>query len=160
MNKTSQRKRRTQFAFGFASIAALLIVVGAKRIAQAQDAGTLNLVYVESNISTTGGNTVLGFSNDGLGNLTPLSKSPYATNGTGTVSGNGGLQFDADQEVVANPGGTLLYAVDGHSNDVAGFTINSDGNLTSIGGSPVPSGGQDPVSIGFRNNAFGNGSSL
>ncbi|HEV2178633.1 MAG TPA: beta-propeller fold lactonase family protein [Terriglobia bacterium] len=160
MNRLSQRKRRTLFAFTFASVAALMIVLGAKRLAQAQDTGTRNLVYVESNINTTGGNTVLGFSNDGRGNLTALPGSPYPTFGTGVVAGSGNLQIDADQQVIANPEGTLLYAVDGHSNDVAGFTINTDGSLTAIGGSPFPSGGQDPASIGYKDNAFGGGASL
>jgi len=160
MNRISQRSRRTLFAVVFASVAALLIVLGAKQVVKAQDAASLNLVYVESNITTTGGNTVLGFSNDGRGNLTPLPGSPYATGGTGVASGNGNAQFDADQEVVTNPEGTFLYAVDGHSNDVAEFTINSDGSLTALGGSPVPSGGQDPVSLGFKDNAFGGGASV
>ncbi len=56
-------------------------------VAAVLTAGTLlaqiNAVYVDSNISSSKGNAVLGFSNDGFGNLTPLPNSPYLTQGAG-----------------------------------------------------------------------------
>ncbi len=125
-----------------AAIICLLIVPGA---AYAQ----LNAVYFESNIgSVTGQNSIYGFSNDGTGNLTPLPGSPYLTGGTG-VFDPGGLSdsFDADQQVITNQAGTLLFAVNGHSNNISVFTIASDGGLTAIAGSPFDSAGPDPVSL-------------
>lgn len=109
----------------------------------------LNAVYFESNVgSVTGQNSIYGFSNDGAGNLTPLPGSPYLTGGTG-VFDPGGLSnsFDADQQVIVNKAGTLMFAVNGHSNNISVFNINSDGSLTPIPGSPFDSAGSDPGSL-------------
>jgi 6-phosphogluconolactonase (cycloisomerase 2 family) len=107
-------------------------------------------------------NSVAAFSNDGSGNLTPLAGSPYLTGGTGaggsTAPTSGVL--DADQQVVINSAGTLLLAVNGHSNTVASFIINSDGTLTPVAGSPFPSSGKDPAALGLFNNYMTNGDSL
>ncbi len=105
-------------------------------------------LYVESNVgSVPSQNAVYGFANDGLGNLTPLPGSPYSTGGTGvTVAGSS--ELDADQQVTATAAGNALYAVNGHSNTIAGFAVNADGTLTTLPGSPYASEGQDPVSIG------------
>jgi 6-phosphogluconolactonase (cycloisomerase 2 family) len=117
--------------------------------ARAQEPTTY--VYVESNIgSVPNQNSVFAFSNDGSGNLTSLAGSPYLTGGTGVFdTGESPSEFDADQQVHATSDGSLLYAVNGHSNTIAGFSINSDGTLTTVPGSPFPSGGQDPVSVGI-----------
>lgn len=120
--------------------------------------GQLNAVYVESNISTTNNNTVIGFSNDGNGNLTPLPGSPYKTGGTGW-GGSLGLQQDDDQQVVTNGAGTLLFAVNGHSNTIASFTINADGSLTP-NGTPIQSAGTQPASLGLFDNVLPGGASL
>lgn len=123
----------------------------------------INLVYINSNIAITGQNTVIALINDGAGNLSPVAGSPFATSGTG-VGGSGDLlndtQWDADGQIMTNPGGTLLFAANGHSNDVSAFVINSDGTLTPVAGSPFASGGTEPVSLGFQQNALGPGKSL
>jgi 6-phosphogluconolactonase (cycloisomerase 2 family) len=109
-------------------------------------------VYVESNIGKIANfNSVFAFKNDGLGNLTPLAGSPFLTGGTGVFDpGGGGVDpFNADQQVIANPDKTLLFAVNGHSNTIAVFSINADGTLTNVPGSPFASGGQDPASVGL-----------
>lgn len=120
--------------------------------------GQVNAVYVESNISTTNNNTIIGFSNDGNGNLTPLPGSPYKTGGTGW-GGALGLQQDDDQQVVTNGASTLLFAVNGHSNTIASFTINADGSLTP-NGSPIPSAGTQPASLGLFDKVLPNNGSL
>jgi lactonase family protein with 7-bladed beta-propeller len=126
--------------------------------AQAQQ----NLVYINANILTPGGNGVIALVNDGAGNMSPLTGSPYATLGTG-VGGDGNplddAQWDSDQELVINPAGTLLLSVNGGSNNLSSFKINADGTLTRVG-SPISSGGTQPASIGYRDNALGNGVSL
>ncbi|MGD0567150.1 MAG: beta-propeller fold lactonase family protein [Candidatus Sulfotelmatobacter sp.] len=122
----------------------------------------LNLVYVETNDGVKNANSVAAYSNDGSGNLTPLAGSPYLTGGTG-VGGNGAGKdgaLDADQEVIINSAGTLLLAVNGHSNSVASFTINSDGTLTTVAGSPFTASGRDPVSLGLFENYLPGGVSL
>ena len=124
----------------------------------------INAVYVNGNIGTvSNANVVYGYSNDGLGNLTPLPGSPYLTGGTGSAPAPGmplGLQTDDDQQVVINGAGTLLFTVNGFSNDVSVFNINSDGSLTAIAGSPFNAGGPQPMSIGLFDGALGNGQSL
>ncbi len=134
--------------------AGLVLVLTTAMAAHAQ----VNAVYVESNISTTNNNTIIGFSNDGSGNLTPLPGSPYKTGGTGW-GGSLGIQQDDDQQVVTNAAGTLLFAVNGHSNTIASFTINADGSLTP-NGSPIQSAGTQPASLGLFDNVLPNGASL
>jgi 6-phosphogluconolactonase (cycloisomerase 2 family) len=119
---------------GFATVAAL-----------AQN----NVVYVESNVGqTTNQNSVYAFVNNG-GKLTQLKGSPYLTQGTGVFSSNPVFApgFQADQEIVTNAAGTLLFAVNGHSDTITTFNINSDGSLTlaNVSGS----NGADPVSLGL-----------
>lgn len=121
-----------------------------------------NLVYINANITTNNQNGVIALVNDGAGNLSPLAGSPFLTGGTGVGPAPGGtdFQWDSDQEVNINAAGTLLFAVNGHSNTVASFTINADGTLTPNAGSPFASGGPQPASIGYRDNALGNGTSM
>ena len=126
---------------------ALFVITGALLVGTSLAQGPKSYIYVESNISSAENqNSVFGFANDGTGNLTPLPGSPFLTGGTG-VAGMGAV--NADQEVVSNAAGTALYAVNGHTNSIAGFAIHANGTLTTITGSPYPSGGQDPVSIGL-----------
>jgi len=109
-------------------------------------------VYVESNVATVSGhNSIFGFANDGVGNLIALPGSPYLTGGTG-VAARGSSELNADQQVITNPAGTVLYAVNGHTNSIAALAVNADGTLTTVAGSPYPSGGQDPVSLGLSDN--------
>ena len=119
----------------------------------------LNLVYVESSNSGTKGNAVLGFKNDGTGKLTKLARSPYITGGTGPTGVFTDVQFDSDNEIIANSGGTLMFAVNGHSNNITVFSINTDGSLKKVG-SPIASGGQDPVSLGLKENVLPNSVSV
>lgn len=108
-----------------------------------------NMVYVESNIGQTANeNSVYAFVNN-KGALTQLKGSPYLTLGTGVFSSNPVFApgFQADQEIVANAAGTLLFAVNGHSDTIATFNINSDGSLTLANTSA--SNGADPVSLGL-----------
>ncbi|HEV2177214.1 MAG TPA: beta-propeller fold lactonase family protein [Terriglobia bacterium] len=158
----SQWKRQTLFAASLAVLGVFVLgPVGANRIIQAQNTTSLNLVYVNGDIASTNMNAVYGYSNDGKGNLTALPGSPYLTDGAGVgVGGGSDHQWDADQEIAVNPEATLLFAVNPGSNTVASFSINTDGSLVPAAGSPVASGGQEPISLAFKDNAFGAGSSL
>lgn len=110
-----------------------------------------NYVYVNSNLGRPNGmNSVVAFRNDGFGNLSPVPGSPFLTQGSGVFDPHGILNpTDADQQVIINPQGTFLYAVNSHSNSIAVFSIRSNGALTPVPGSPFASGGLDPVSIGL-----------
>ena len=119
----------------------------------------LNLVYTQSNDVTS--NAVYGYSNDNQGNLTPLPGSPYLTGGVGVANdGPDDRQFDADGQVMINQAGTILFAVNGHTNTVSVFTINQNGSLTPVAGSPFASNGQEPASVAVRDNAIATGTGL
>lgn len=143
-------------------VSALVLVLGAGAAVAVQ--GQTNAVYLNANIGTTSNaNVVLGYANDGHGNLTPLPGSPYSTGGTGSAPAIGaplGLQTDDDQQVIVNKAGTVLLTVNGFSNTLAVFTINSDASLTPVSGSPYTSGGPQPASLGLFDGALTNGGSL
>ena len=127
----------------------LFLITGALSLSAVLAQEPRSYVYVESNVGTVSDqNSIFAFDNDGFGNLIALPGSPYLTGGTG-VHAPGSGELNADQEVTANKAGTVIYAVNGHSNSIAAFTVNADGTLTTIAGSPYPCGGQDPVSLGL-----------
>jgi len=97
-------------------------------------------VYVNDN--TAGENTVAGFDRNADGSLTPMAGSPFDVGGAGGGHGNasqGSLQLSAD--------GRYLLAVDAGSNQISVLRIKPDGSLQQTQGSPVSSGGVNPVSI-------------
>ncbi len=111
---------------------------------------TTGIVYTESNIATENGNTILGFQRDADGNLTPLPNFPVPTGGTGFI-GAGGI---TDQNVISDAKRTRLFAVNEGSNTIAVFDIRKDGSLSAVPGSPFPSGGVNPVSLGLANDVL------
>jgi 6-phosphogluconolactonase (cycloisomerase 2 family) len=137
----------------------LALVLGLTKSLQTTFAAP-SFVYINANINIAGQNAVIALQNDGSGNLTPVVGSPFATGGTG-VAGLGDLlkdiQWDSDGEVAINPAGTLLFAVNGHSNDFSEFSVNADGSLAIVPGSPFPSGGTQPAFFGFQKDRAGNG---
>ena len=123
------------------------LALGAAVGTPAWSAGDSDLVYAESN--SVNGNSILAFRNDGSGKLTFLSSTPAG--GIGVYDGTFALgPFDSDQNLFVNPERALLFAVNSGSNSIAVFHIHPDGGLTAVSGSPFPSGGSDPVSIGLR----------
>jgi hypothetical protein len=108
-----------------------------------------HFVYTQTNDSP---NAVVAFRRDQFGNLTPVPGSPFATGGTGVFNTAGILgPFDADQEVAVDRDRFLLFAVNAGSNTIAVFHIvPGDGRLVPVQGSPFPSGGINPISIGLR----------
>lgn len=99
-------------------------------------------VYVNDNTAPT--NTVAGYDRHADGSLTPIAGSPFSVGGSGTGhpdASQGSLQLSAD--------GRYLLAVDAGSNQISVLRIKPDGTLQAAG-SPVASGGVDPVSIGVH----------
>jgi 6-phosphogluconolactonase len=84
--------------------------------------------------------TISAFSlNASTGLLTEIAGSPFPSGGQGTINGPTGI--------AADPSGRFLYLCNA-SNDISGFQINSTtGALTTIAGSPFPSGGNGPHGI-------------
>ncbi|MEA2429262.1 MAG: hypothetical protein QOF37_2890, partial [Thermoleophilaceae bacterium] len=103
-------------------------------------------VYVESNSSAPGSNSVLAFRYR-HGSFHPLSVREYPTGGSGSHDLDNRGVLDAEQQIVTNPGRTLLFAVNAGSDTVAAFHIAHDGTLTPVKGSPFPSLGKAPASV-------------
>jgi 6-phosphogluconolactonase (cycloisomerase 2 family) len=134
------RWRPLILAAGFAILVAMQ--------APAWGAGASDLIWLESN--STAGNSILTFKNNGSGSPTFLGSTP--TGGIGVFDATFALgPFDSDQNLIVSPDGTLLFAVNSGSNSIAVFRITSDG-LQAVEGSPFPSGGSDPVSLGLNRN--------
>src|SRR5512144_727325 len=97
-------------------------------------------VYVNDN--TAGTNTIGAFDQHADGSLTPMNGSPFSDGGVGTgtiVGSQGSIQATSD--------GAWVLAVDAGSNQVSVLAVGSGGSLTLAPGSPVSSGGIEPVSI-------------
>jgi DNA-binding beta-propeller fold protein YncE len=112
--------------------------------------GPKNVVYVHSNNPQPGKNAVLAYTRDpNTGVLTEMAGSPFLTRGAGFLGGLGLGPDDHDQEIVVTRDHRFLYVVNQGSSTIAGFAIASDGSLTAVPGSPFPSGGIQPASIGI-----------
>ncbi|MBV8592594.1 MAG: beta-propeller fold lactonase family protein [Acetobacteraceae bacterium] len=108
------------------------------------------VLYTETNDIS---NAILAFRRDDQGRLTPLPGSPFPAGGKGVIDPSFKLgPPDADQQVVVDRNRRLLFAVNSGSNTIAVFHIRSDGSLRPVPGSPFPSGGINPVSVGLRDN--------
>jgi hypothetical protein len=116
---------------------------------------TNDYVYVETNIKTPNGNSIAGFVRSSNGQLQPIPGSPFLTGGAGTqYAGVNVGPGDSDQDIISNPEHTLLFAVNSGSDTIAVFHIQGNGALTQVEGSPFPSGGNDPVSLGLNGNTL------
>lgn len=130
--------RRTISSLGLLALATGGLAAGATNTAAAPAA--IGHVYVNDN--TAGANTIAAFDRFADGSLAPLPGSPFAAGGAGTgtiVGSQGALQVTGD--------GHFLLAVDAGSNQVSVLRIRPDGSLRQVEGSPVWSGGIEPVSI-------------
>jgi 6-phosphogluconolactonase (cycloisomerase 2 family) len=124
----------------------VLAVVAAVRV-PAWGQSVNDVIWLETN--STAGNSILAFRNTGSGNPTFLGSTPAG--GIGVYDKTFALgPFDSDQNLITNPEGTLLFAVNSGSNSIAVFRITSNGGLQAVNGSPFPSGGTDPVSLGLK----------
>jgi 6-phosphogluconolactonase len=126
-------------AFGLA----MLMLGAAVSVASASD--VTGHVYVNDN--TAGENTIAAFDRHGDGSLTPIPGSPFAAGGEGTgisIGSQGALQVSGD--------GRYLLAVDAGSNQISVLRIRPDGALARVQGSPLYSGGFDPISIAVHDN--------
>jgi 6-phosphogluconolactonase (cycloisomerase 2 family) len=130
--------RRITQASGLLALAAAVAAIAAGGASAASD--VVGHLYVNDN--TRGTNTIAAFDRHADGTLTPLHGSPFAAGGAGTgavVGSQGALQVTSD--------GRYLLAVDAGSNQISVLRINSDGELSPVGGGPVSSGGSKPVSV-------------
>jgi 6-phosphogluconolactonase (cycloisomerase 2 family) len=105
-------------------------------------------VYIESNSRAPDSNEILAFRYRN-GVLSGNGVRRYPTDGSGSHDLSDSGVLDADQEVITNPSRTLLFAVNSSSDTVAVFHIQSGGGLTPVAGSPFPSNGAAPTSLGL-----------
>jgi 6-phosphogluconolactonase len=100
--------------------------------------------YVDDN--TAGSNTVAGFDRHADGSLTPIPGSPFSAGGAGLGAGlpsQGAIQLSSD--------GHYLLAVDAKSNQISVLRLGFNG-VPQLVGSPVSSGGTEPLSIAVSGN--------
>jgi 6-phosphogluconolactonase (cycloisomerase 2 family) len=105
-------------------------------------------VYIESNSAAPDSNEILAFRyRNGVLSPRGIRRSPTGGSGSHDLSNSGVL--DADQEVIVNPARSLLFAVNSSSDTIAVFHIRAGGHLAPVAGSPFPSGGSAPSSVGL-----------
>jgi uncharacterized repeat protein (TIGR01451 family) len=103
----------------------------AKSSAQTVPCASSTFVYVNNN--PDGANSISAFCVNSDGTLTAIAGSPFATGGSGSSAG-----FFAATSIAATIVGNFLYASDGATGDVAGFSIDtSTGVLAAVPNSPV-----------------------
>lgn len=109
-----------------------------------------NVLYVLSNDPAPGRNAVLGYRRAADGTLAPLPGSPFRTGGTGVANPTQMLgPDDVDLPIAVSADHRRLFAVNPGSNTVAVFDVAADGALSPVPGSPFPSNGSNPVSVGL-----------
>ena len=126
-------------------VAATVVSSGSASAGGAWKSRVVGHVYVNDNTAPV--NTVAGFDRHADGSLTAIPGSPFPVGGSGAGSpdaSQGSLQLGAD--------GRYLLAVDAGSNQISVLRVRPDGSLQAAPGSPVASGGVDPVSIGVDRN--------
>jgi hypothetical protein len=135
---------------GLVAVGAILAapVSGAERSNQPPAPSASGTVYVESNSSAPGSNEILAFRYRN-GVLSAPGVRRYGTGGSGSHDLSNSGVLDADQEVITNSARTLLFAVNSSSDTIAIFHINADGGLVPVAGSPFPSDGSAPSSLGL-----------
>jgi 6-phosphogluconolactonase len=135
----------TRIAATLGILALAMTASAAAAQASAAHSDVVGHVYVNDN--TAGTNTVAGFDRHADGTLTPLPGSPFVAGGVGTgtiIGSQGALQVSDD--------GRYLLAVAAGSNEIAVLRVRPDGTLRPVEGSPVSSGGIEPVSIAVHGN--------
>ncbi len=136
------RKNLLNFSVAAACVAGSCSMLHASDLSQ--------YVYVESNLPVSNSNSIYALSRGSDGNLKPIPGSPFLTGGAGVqYSGPNLGPLDSDQEIITNPQQPLLFAVNAGSDSIAVFHIGENGALKPVDGSPFPSGGNDPVSVGL-----------
>jgi len=127
--------------------AIIVLTLFAGSISNAVAAG--KFLYVQSNNVAEGKNSIIAYERHEDGSLTPHPAGPFMTGGTGINNNTNGKlgPNDNDSPIVVSADKKRLFAVNGHSNSIAAFSIQSDGSLKHVKGSPFDSMGINPVSL-------------
>src|SRR4051812_14246872 len=149
--------RQAAIAIGLVLIVAVVVIVAnrehapakAKAAAAPVDTSYDGTVYIETNDRRKNANSVLAYRYKN-GSFRPLSVREYLTGGRGSHDLSNAGVLDAEQQIVTNADHTLLFAPNAGSDTVAAFHIEPDGALTPAPGSPFPSRGKAPASVGVK----------
>ena len=107
-------------------------------------------VYTMTNDPVENGNAVLAYEVAGDGQLSLMGSYPTGGKGWRTTHELPHFgPFDIDQPVIIDRENKRLFAVNGGSDTIAVFDISDDGALSQVPGSPFPSGGVNPASVGL-----------
>ncbi len=144
---------RDRASIGLKRMSLLLPMLLGSMSALAQDGS--GHVFVETNEGgVPGRNAILAYRRDARGLLTEVRGSPFSARGTGThptsdlsLSTLGPL--DSDQCMILDERRSRLFAVNSGSDTIAVFNVGSNGRLAHVPGSPFPSGGINPSSVGL-----------
>ena len=131
----------------------LLIGAGCHKNHDGGNATQGDVIYLESNQPGDNENSILAYVDDGTGKLQPLPGSPFKTNGAGIGNPQQILGPDDQETPLAfSADKKYLFAVNPGSNTIAAFSIDAQGKLQAVAGSPFPSGGQTPQSVAVSGN--------
>ena len=135
------------------AVCALSLLVNLTGSLHAEDGRYL---YIQANDIREGRNAVLGYVRHDNGTLSPLPGNPFYTAGTGVNNDTHGKlgPHDNDTPLVVSQNGKYLFSVNTHSNTIAAFTIQDDGSLKHVKGSPFSSHGVAPNSLSVSGNAL------
>jgi hypothetical protein len=123
-------------------------VSGAQRGSGPKAPSASGTLYIESNSAAPDSNEILAFHyRNGVLSARGVRRYPTGGSGSHDLSNSGVL--DADQEVITNSRRTLLFAVNSSSDTIAVFHIHAGGGLVPVAGSPFPSHGSAPSSLGL-----------
>ncbi|MCS6803556.1 MAG: beta-propeller fold lactonase family protein [Acidobacteriota bacterium] len=120
------------------------VIAAAICLAVAHGSAQAQFVYVNNE---TFPNTVSAFRVNPDGSLAPVPGSPFATN-----DGKRANRLDGYSNATIAVKGNFLFALNPTSDSVSVFTIQSNGALTLVPGSPFPTGGQHPVALAVAPN--------
>jgi DNA-binding beta-propeller fold protein YncE len=129
-------------ALGLAGLAAIIAILVFRSQPKSPFDG---FVYVESNTARRGANSVLAY-RFSASRLRLLGE--FRTGGTGTVDRGVTGSLDAEGQIAFDRTRRLLFAVNQGSDTIAVLRVRPDGTLDALPGSPFPSGGRAPASIG------------
>jgi hypothetical protein len=115
--------------------------------ASIKSTGGPDILYIQTNNSEKGQNAILAYKVYEDGHPQLLTETPFLTGGTGLPNTKNPGSFDSDHEVVLSNDRRFLLTVNSGDNTISVFTVQPDGTLTLVPGSPFSSGGETPVSI-------------
>ena len=123
-----------------------------EKTAASADGGAFDgTVYLMAHEQAPGQNAVYAYQY-GDGRVSPVRLRQYPTGGTGAIDVTDTTFVDADQQVWTDEDKGFLFVTNQGSDTVAVFRIADDGALTPVPGSPFPSRGTAPVSVGVSGN--------